>query len=472
MRPGEWLLFVLLIAGWLLLLRPGGRWWRPAAGWLLLASGPAVLAHIFLETARWQMIPAYGLLIFVALLLAWRLRRSDSPVRGGFLFWSSAAVLLLFILAAAAPPLAVPIPNLPEPAGPYPVGTWTTTLVDPNRPESYTPAPDDLRAIVVQAWYPAAVVDDPPDPAPLIPQAERVAAVLSDRLGFPPFALNHLNLIKANGRPELPAAPLPAAEAQGRPIILFSPGYSSSRLQSTTLMEELASHGYVVLAVDHTFGGVMTIFPDGRIEFLSPEAQVGDRPELRPSTLRLSDVWTADLFQLLDLLPAYRDGELASPLAGQLDLERIGFLGHSTGAGVAARLCAVDDRCRALLGMDVWMGPLPDELLARGTARPTLFLMSESWPSAYNSERIRTYMAASPDSLWLTVRSTAHYNFTDIPFLSPLTSRLEDIGPADPYRIQAVNAAYLTAFFDQHLRGRPSPLLETPQPDFPEVIYE
>jgi hypothetical protein len=78
----------------------------------------------------------------------------------------------------------------------------------------------------------------------------------------------------------------------------------------------------------------------------------------------------------------------------------------------------------------------------------------------------------------LRLVGTQHLSFTDEEFLIPqvanllnLTNVPDRIGTLAPNRVLTIERLYLTAFFDQYLRHRPSRLLTEPSPRFPEVQY-
>lgn len=418
--------------------------------------------HALLEQIRWQMVPAYLLTAALALLLAYRARREL------VLSHVFSILLIPLWLVAIALPIAVPVARLPRPTGPFPVGTTAYQWDDASRPETYTARPDDVRQIMVQFWYPAAASADT-STAPFFDRIELAGPVIAQRLGLPSFIFNHAALIQTAS---VPGAPL-VAEPTKFPVLIFSPGYNSLRTQSTTLMEELASHGYIVISLDHTYTGVVTNFPDGRVELLNPEVLpdrelIGEAPYRRKS-LAVGDVWEQDTAFVLARLEA---GELDSRFAGRLDLDRLGLFGHSTGGGVVSRMCATDARCKAGVGLDAWLGITPDQTIAAGTERPVLFLMSERWPTPENNGRMQQYQAGSGQVTWLTIGQTDHYDFTDLPFLSPLATAIGLSGDMDSYRVQEIVRTYTRQFFDLHLKGKGSSLFQQPADGFPEVRFE
>jgi hypothetical protein len=64
-----------------------------------------------------------------------------------------------------------------------------------------------------------------------------------------------------------------------------------------------------------------------------------------------------------------------------------------------------------------------------------------------------------------------HFNATDLPLWTPLTSAIGLTGPIDAARAHRTINAYTLAFFDRHLVGRAAPLLDGPSPDYPEVAF-
>ncbi len=472
MRPLETALLgavLIALASWL------AAGWRPAwlRGWP--AAALAFLAlHLGLEHYRWQMVPAYALTGVLALLAL--TAREVRPARPPALWRRLLAGLggLALALAALAPPVVFPVPRLPQPGGPYPVGTTSFHWTDAARAEVYTDAPDDQREIMVQLWYPAA-----PGPgaerAPWMERLDVAGPTIARYIGLPDFVLDHTGLIRLNAYQD---APLAAAEAR-YPVVLYSHGWNGFRTVNVDQLEALASHGYIVASIDHTYGAMITVFPDGRVALNRPDALPDDAlPEAEAQALRerLAGVYAADLSFVLDQLERLEAGGLTSPsvaLAGRLDLARVGVFGHSTGGGAAVLMCAQDARCRAGAGLDAWLLPVPDTTLAAGLDQPFLFLWSEVWSTARNDARFATLAPnLRGDYLSATVLGTRHYDFTLVPLLSPLAPALGLKGPLDGTRGMRIVDDYLVAFFDQALQGQPAALLAGPSDAYPEVVYE
>jgi predicted dienelactone hydrolase len=471
MRPLE-LAIHLALATILLGIRlfPGKkeRWikWLPRLTFLLVAL------HLATEGNRWQMIPTYGvalalLLRFVQGFYSGKPFFEHSPKRGAWLRWGGLALLA----GSAALSTILPVATLPKPSGSYSVGTVTYHFIDETRQEIYSDNPADKREIVVQFWYPANA-DGKSKPTRWIEQAERFTPAFADFLGYPRFVPSHLHLIDSNS-----FADLPLAGEERYPVIILSHGWTGFRAFHTNQLEMLASHGYVVAAIDHSYGSAATVFPNGRVILNNPEALPDEDSvpaELydRASSLLL-DVYASDVGFVLDKLPELNAGEGLKRFANRLDLERIGLFGHSTGGGAIVKVCSLDERCKAGLGMDAWVEPLADETIRQGLKQPFLFMRSEPWTSNNNDKRLAILIDGSMGKRYrLGIKGTTHRDFTLHTYFSPLMTPFGLSGPLNAKRTLQLIDDYLLAFFDSYLKDQPSPLLDGPSLDYPEVEFE
>jgi len=467
MRPYELLLIATILLALVVRFFPSQRW-----GWIvnLLAMGVMGL-QLFKELPRWQMVPLYALtlILFVASLPIWW-ETSQRPGLG----WTLLGIFVLVLVSL--PPFLFPIPETLTPTGPYQVGTHIFEWVDESRDETLAGAPVGKRRIMVQVWYPA-VVEPGSTPAPylsnLAVQGPAAAAVFK----LPPFALSHVNLAATHAYLDAPVVrgTGPLRTDERFPVLVFSHGWTGFRVQNTYQMEELASHGYVVFAPDHTYGAAATAFLDGTVAY--------NRPELLPkgvsdaayekAALELGPVWAGDIGFVLDQAKKLDSGEIPSLLQAKMDLGTVGVLGHSTGGGAAVQFCAFDARCKAGLAMDAWLVPYSRDLPRDGARVPFLFFQSESWPNGPNAELLPALYDHTSPAWRLTIAGAKHYNFTDIALLTPLAAPLGITGPIDGARALKMINAYSVAYFDTVLRREPaSTLLIAPSPDYPEIRYE
>jgi predicted dienelactone hydrolase len=428
-------------------------------------------AHLLSEGWRWQMIPLYlfVLIVFLVNFPKLYLEKGKEPLPRPGLVRSLGLALLLAVSAAL--PTLLPVPAIPQPGGPLTVGSASFELVDESRSDPYAPTPS-LRRLMIQAWYPA--LPGPDDKiAPWMDSADLFAPSLAAFIDMPPWFLDHLVHTKTNSYQNA----IPDRANGPYPLILFSHGWRGFREQNTFQMQELASRGYVVVAVQHTYGAILTVFPDGTLAPNNPTALFGPGPEDDDEAARaLVAQWVADIGYTLDILTESNREESSSIFSGLLDLERVGAMGHSTGGGAAIQFCASDPRCKAGLGMDAFMTPVAESTIENGIQQPFLFLFSQVWADRTDSKNNRLfnhfYANLPQPAPVITLLGTSHFDFSDLPALSPLAAQLGLKGPLNGARVQQLINTYTVAFFDQQFKNIPSPLFDGPQPDYPEMRYE
>ena len=461
MRPLE-IAIPLLLA--LYLAWPLSRSPRPVWVTLLPALALVVtLLHFWMEGYRWQMIPLYGLTPLLALAGLIELIQPRA--------WSIPASLLsLGLLAVStALPILLPVPSLPKVSGPYQVGTRSFSMEDPSRRELYS-GRDEPRRFLIQVWYPAE--PRPTDvTAPWMNHAEIYAPAISDFLRLPHYFLDHLTLVKT---PAYADAPLRPAPEDGYPLISFSHGWNGFATQNTGEMIELASHGYVVVSIEHTYGARITVFPDGTLAMNNPSALPDDvsEAEYDLAARKLVDQWAGDIAFTLDFM-SILNSDVRSTFSGALDLNRVGVYGHSTGGGAAIQFCGSDPRCQAVLGLDPFMTPVSLDVLENGLDQPAFFMFSQAWADDADSKNNRLFhgfIAQVPNSQGAVfIDGTRHYDFSDLPLLSPIAPQLGLKGPLNGKQVIKIVDTYLLAFFNSTLQGQPTELFDDGFGAFSEV---
>jgi len=433
MRWLEWALIVMWIAAWAIDARR-----RPTGGVrLALAAGllATLAAHALLEGVRWQLVPVYlGIALFVSRLLRSRMRLNG--VISGVLAVLGVALGLLF-----------PVPDLPRPTGSYAVGTFSFDVTDSARREIFTDEPNDFRRVAVQVWYPATAQPGV-RPEPWLSRADVMGPAIAAWIRLPVFVFSHAGLIRGNA-----VADAPWSEAQTKwPLLIYSHGWGGFRQINATQSEALASQGYVVVAIDHPYGALAATFADGTVIPNKPSLlPKRGTPEFLPAAQRLEDVYARDITFVLDELA--RRNAADSTFAGRLDLERVGFFGHSTGGGAVVIACSRDPRCKALAGQDTWIEPVPDEIVAAGIDRPALYLRSEEWTGDDNDARLSRFIAASTGAVRsLSIPRSAHYDFTLIPLFSPLAPYLGLKGPIPADEIMPLIDMEMVRFYERVLK--------------------
>jgi dienelactone hydrolase len=340
--------------------------------------------------------------------------------------------------------------RLPAPTGPHPLGTVALHLADRSR----------QRELMASVWYPARDTARHPRAAWMAP------AVLRELLasaGFDPGA----------ARTPLTAGHLGAsARGSARPVIVFSHGAHDHRAGNTITVQELASHGYVVVTVDHT-DDAFSQFPDGRVIVPS------DDPE-RSLTPR---DFAADARFVLDAVgeiaagrtPDVEGRPLPAGLARAVDLRRIGMFGWSKGGTATAHVMFADSRVGAGLSLD---GPMLPAVT--GTLDRPFMMATAEFTRAAEPSVAQFWSQLTGWRLNVQADGAIHSSYGDYQVLVPQLAaaigmsdeELEGwIGTLNPGRAIRIQQAYPLAFFDRHLRNRPAPLLDGPSPAFPEVEY-
>jgi len=302
----------------------------------------------------------------------------------------------------------------------------------------------------------------------MTPAESRLQLTSRDITGIPPDALS---TVRTNAAVDA----TPAGRPRSLPLIVLSPGFTNSRSTLTGLAEDLASHGYVVAGIDHTYESFATAFPDGRVT----TCRAREGPRGRGFWEKVTAGRAADVGFVLGALTGAHP---AWPGAALIDPSRMAMAGHSAGGAAAISAMLADSRIRAGIDMDgATHAPIPDE----GLSRPFLFLGKQA------SYTPGSGIIASPDGKhvkgsvltwerdwelltgwkrWLVVAGAVHASFTDLGLLADQIGI--DIGAGIPgARSLDIARAYVRAFFDLHLRGESQALLDQASPRYPEVTF-
>ncbi|HEY0112813.1 MAG TPA: alpha/beta fold hydrolase [Allosphingosinicella sp.] len=270
----------------------------------------------------------------------------------------------------AAPPSATTVFELPRPTGKYPVGTYMAAVTDPDRREIFTADPADRRRVALQVYYPAAKGCAP---QPYIPSAlaDTLVGMLRTEKGFE-------RRLKAHACTDAKLA----AGSEKYPLVLFSHGLGPSHFFYVSLLEDLASRGNIVVAIDHPHGSGATYFPDGPL-VLRDGSRWGKGPE---QSLAAGNEffrnWAEDARSVLDRIFRNDGTVLPKELGKRVDPGRVAYMGHSYGGVSAIYAAQVDGRIKAALNLDGGVGTpaeYPRMLMPVATDVPLLVLNSENY---------------------------------------------------------------------------------------------
>ncbi|MHA4128508.1 alpha/beta hydrolase family protein [Bacillus cereus] len=416
------------LLSWILLIGRETKKWSKLA---TLIAVVMVTVQLLAEGFRWQMIPAY--VSPVILILCYLLAGRKKGFRSSGIFIVKTSLLCIYLSVAVALPLLMPVFSFEEPTGPHRVGTKLYHWVDHQRNEPYSKNPNDRRELMVQIWYPAAEKSKG-DPEPYIRNINELSKGLEKTLSIPAFAFSHMELVKSHSFMDLQLSD----SENHYPILLFSHGFNGFRNQNTFQVEELASQGYIVLSIDHTFDAAATVFPGGRTAYVQP-INLTDEGD---SHIKL---WEEDVSFVLNQIEKLNENDETGFFTGRLDTSRIGMFGHSYGGATAAQILAKDSRVKAAINMDGEI--LPES----GIGKPFLLMNAEEPDEADPFEvRERYGRGLAGGGMSMVIPHTDHTSFTDLHLFSPL---LQSPGE-NPKEVHRIINEFSLAFFDQYVKQK------------------
>ncbi|MFF0410196.1 alpha/beta hydrolase family protein [Kitasatospora sp. NPDC004745] len=364
--------------------------------------------------------------------------------------WAAPVATHAFDAAPAAAAAAAPTRTfqgaLPAPTGPYTAGEDVIHLTDENRPDPWVPS-SGPRQLTVTMIYPA--VPGTGTPAPYMTPAEAAGIIehrhLPPSTGITPQTLSGVTTHAFDG----------ARPKRGKyPLVVLSPAYEDPRMTLTSLATELASHGYVVALVGHTYEDYGETLANGQ----TPSCAICNDPAT------IDSVPASRALDVSFVIDRLTHGNTAWRLAHLIDKHQIGMAGHSIGGASAAAAMIADPRVRAGVNMDGTFKPAP----APGQVDRPFLMLGEADSDDDNWRQ--SWAALGGYKKWLTVVGADHFSFTDLEVLQKQAGFPSP--PLSPERGVVITREYVTAFFDQTLKGIHRPLLDGPSPDNPEVLFQ
>jgi predicted dienelactone hydrolase len=272
--------------------------------------------------------------------------------------------------------------------------------------------------------------------------------------------------------------------------LIFNHGYECYPAQNTALLEQLASHGYIVISIAHSHDAVDIRLANGTLlktshpaasdaKFSAVKKTLSSAPTHEARTAALKDfgealshdklgaslvAWRDDLVFTAHVIEAHQAPTSLLAVLKSGDTNRLGFIGMSFGGATAAASCRLVEHCKVAINFDG--GNYDPALFNAPVQRPLLLLMSD-WihlplpnrlsdpefnPNDYAYE---TWSRAGldPNVVRVRVDGIRHMGFTDLILLMDGPEHEARFGTVEPrVAVEAISAASLS-FLNQYLKS-------------------
>jgi predicted dienelactone hydrolase len=363
--------------------------------------------------------------------------------------------------------------ELPKPTGHFGVGRTTFSWVNNALTDEMAPSPNAKREVKVWMWYPSAATSAPP--ADYLPAPWRSALVQNTGALMRQFLTRDLALIQTHSTSDPDVSP----EQRSYPVVILRAGGGALTTDFTTLAEDLASHGYIVLGFDAPYRTFVFVRSDNSVVTRPPANDPEDMPAEQANRLinKLLLLWTSDTSFVVNQLERLNAADPSGKFTSRLDLQRLGMFGHSFGGATSLQFCHDDPRCKA--GIDIDGAPY-GSVVQDGLKQPFLFILSDhrrelSDPASrqIGADIQSIYNRLPNGRLFVTIRGANHFSFSDqmlqkSQFVIGLL-RLLGFGSLEGRRGLAITTDYVHTFFDVYLKDAPAASLDKLSQPYPEV---
>ena len=333
----------------------------------------------------------------------------------------------------------------PIPTGPNQVGTRVVRLVNSARQDPYL-GNGIKRELLVRFWYPVSLGEECRPAEYASPQVWGYFAELL-RTDLPEVTTNSCRDASILNGPH--------------PVVVFTHGYTGTFTDYTFLFEDLASRGYVVASIDHTYEATAEEFPNGRFAKSMVGSHLTDTWRLDDQTLwfalsvRVDDVG----FVLNELGRLNASG--GNPFSGKLDLTKVALAGHSLGGLTTWLGVQQDARFKAGILVDPYLAQVSSE----STETPVMLLTMGH--EQRDEDECRIWSDLRGFRLAVNLRGSEHVTASDAVWLAKGAIKTGSMGAEKT--IEALRN-YIAAFLDANLRETSlEPLLVGPSADYPDA---
>ncbi len=265
------------------------------------------------------------------------------------------------------------------------------------------------------------------------------------------------------------------------PLAIFSHGSFGYRGSNLSTFEDLASNGYVVCSIDHSYHAFFSQHTDGsttlvNTDFLNDAVNITNDAYDQQTTYTKTHEWlalrTGDMDFILNKILSNEKREIPQSVYSLINKEKIGLFGHSLGGAAAAQLGRERSDVDAVIVIDGTMigeeigfekgqavlnaAPYPVSLL--NLYNDSHYDDARQAGMAYNNLSASAHAVQAYDAV---IRGSGHLNFTDLPLFSPTLARMLGTGEVDSrYCIETMNQIVLD-FFNCTLKDAGTPDLKT-----------
>ena len=364
------------------------------------------------------------------------------------------------------------IQNINLVTGQHLIGTKRMVWIDSTRTNWFLDGYGPYRQLMAQIWYPA-------DASALLSSVKKSKYIDNKKAltytielqGYkiPEILTNQIGSIKCNSWED--ASPVSNKKF---PILIFSHGHGGLRTQNTNQVEELVSHGYIVIAVDHTYDAGFVEFPDGNIAYSLTSKPEGERLNETPETFYTRFGYRVDDIDfVINKIDSFDDYDLN--IAAIMDKNNIGIFGHSFGCLTSVYATYFNDRIKSCFGLDGWFEPLHDSLVFKNINKPIMHLGQnnkgdEQFWNDINFVKMNNFIKSNSDlSVMVDIPGSHHYDYTDFTYFSYIAKKLNFSGIVSTKKMAKIMNVTLLDFFNYTLKDDKKINLDNYKKEFPEI---
>ena len=363
-------------------------------------------------------------------------------------------IIALFVLTSCSVVVTkvAKIKDINEVTGLYKIGTKRFLLVDSSRTNWYKKGYGDYRKIMTQVWYPS-VISETDKKSKYIDNINALTETIKlQGYSIPEILTKQIGSVDCTSWDS--SQPV---KHETFPIIIFSHGHGGLRTQNTNQIEELVSHGYIVIAPDHTFDSGFIEFPDGEIAY-SLTATPYDSTYIETAEIFYTRFGyrTDDIkFILNQILTFNIYDDKIFPIMNQ---DKIGIFGHSFGGMTSFYSGYHFNQIKSCYALDGWFEFLPDSLTIKNIDKPIFHLGQNNkgdlkfW-NDMNFNKLELIMQNNlSSSIMIDIPGSFHYDYTDFTYFSYLSKKLNFSGSVDPTIMANIMNVTLVNFFNKTLK--------------------